>query len=186
VRKNNVARHLGYGFVTYALLDDAKRAVETMDGKQVGGRAVSVSFAKQRGTLEERRKRAGETASPSATPSVAAALPTDTDEATPSEKVPKSAAPKQPTQPRPKLGKLSAEEKHRFVRTVALSGFSDETKAAALKLAKGKAKGKVRAHLLFSLSSGNLCSLGRLKRGYFEIEVFLLRVLRTAFLPVWC
>ena len=134
VRKKGQDRHLGYGFVTYALLDDAKRAVEDMDGKQICGRSVQVSFAKRRAPLDERRLRDQEGAAAEA-------------EAKPEPKekppAPKQDKPEKAPEPRAKVAAASVPgtDKHRFVRTLALGGLTDDNRKAAIK--KAKKAGKV-------------------------------------------
>lgn len=118
VRKSGQDRHLGYGFVTYALLEDSKRAVEEMDGKDLGGRSVHVSFAKARGTLEERRQRASIAASAGTAPSTSKPRL----QPLPQERKSKHSVPKG--------------DKHKFVRTLVLGGLNDASKPAAIKKAK--------------------------------------------------
>jgi len=48
-------RHKGYGFVTYALQEDAERAVQELHGTELGGRKIKVEGAKKRASLEERK-----------------------------------------------------------------------------------------------------------------------------------
>lgn len=43
IKTKGEARHKGFGFVEYALKEDAERAVLEMQGKDVGGRKVLVS-----------------------------------------------------------------------------------------------------------------------------------------------
>jgi RNA recognition motif-containing protein len=133
VRKKGQDRHLGYGFVTYALLDDAKRAVERMNGKPICGRAVQVGFANRRAPLHERRVRGQE-------------VPLETEEKADQEKqTPEKPAPKA-AEPRLKPAAASSllpagSDKHRFVRTLALGGLTEGNRKDAIK--KAKKAGKV-------------------------------------------
>lgn len=38
----------GFGFVEYTSADDAERAIEALDGREIDGRAVNVSVARER------------------------------------------------------------------------------------------------------------------------------------------
>lgn len=42
-------RSRGFGFVTYAKEEDAKKAVETLNGSDIGGRKIFVSEARPQG-----------------------------------------------------------------------------------------------------------------------------------------
>ncbi|MEW5317651.1 MAG: hypothetical protein WDW38_008933 [Sanguina aurantia] len=57
IKTKGEARHKGFGFVEYALKEDADRAVLEMQGKDVGGRKVLVELANTRAPLEQRKRK---------------------------------------------------------------------------------------------------------------------------------
>ncbi|GAV72115.1 RRM_1 domain-containing protein/RRM_6 domain-containing protein [Cephalotus follicularis] len=54
------AKHRGFGYVQFALTEDANRAVELKNSSSVGGRTIAVKHAAHRAPLEQRRSKAGQ------------------------------------------------------------------------------------------------------------------------------
>lgn len=46
VRYPDTGRSKGFGFVTYATIEEAEKAIKSLDGKEITGRAIKVSFAR--------------------------------------------------------------------------------------------------------------------------------------------
>lgn len=46
VRYPDTGRSKGFGFVTFATAEEAEKALEELDGKEIVGRAIKVSFAR--------------------------------------------------------------------------------------------------------------------------------------------
>ena len=57
IRDRETGRSRGFGFVVMASEEDAKRAVSELDGKELQGRAISVSEARERGQGQGRAPR---------------------------------------------------------------------------------------------------------------------------------
>ncbi|GIL62661.1 hypothetical protein Vafri_16848, partial [Volvox africanus] len=57
VRVKDQPKHRGFGFVQYALPEDAERAVTECSGKSLKGRKLQVELADKRAPLEERKKK---------------------------------------------------------------------------------------------------------------------------------
>jgi RNA recognition motif-containing protein len=49
IRDRETSRSRGFGFVVMASEDDARRAISELDGKELQGRSISVSEARERG-----------------------------------------------------------------------------------------------------------------------------------------
>lgn len=152
VKDNRTGRHKGYGFVQYALQEDAERAAQELHGTELGGRKVKIESAKKRAPLEERK-----TGKRKQTTEANEEEPTKVEEGSEDE-VPVAAAKEpvlkksRPEQPKPaeKPAKPAARgkkpqrtpqeiaenlEKHVLVRTVALGGLTPESIDAAVALA---------------------------------------------------
>ncbi|GLI62225.1 hypothetical protein VaNZ11_004822, partial [Volvox africanus] len=57
VRVKDQPKHRGFGFVQYALPEDAERAITECSGKSLKGRKLQVELADKRASLEERKKK---------------------------------------------------------------------------------------------------------------------------------
>eukprot|EP00882_Tetradesmus_deserticola_P032194 GHRQ01036442.1.p1 GENE.GHRQ01036442.1~~GHRQ01036442.1.p1 ORF type:complete len:326 (+),score=93.45 GHRQ01036442.1:105-980(+) len=151
-------KHRGIAFVQYAIPEDAQRAVEELNGKEVAGRRLKIELALKRAPLQERkqRKRAAEDA---AAADDAAGAQGTADEHKPHPAAAAAAAagkgakpPREPSakrqkhQPQPQDATAAAaavvsdeqqpgRDKHKWVRSVALGGLTQQVKSHALQLA---------------------------------------------------
>ncbi|KAH9696355.1 hypothetical protein KPL71_023146 [Citrus sinensis] len=57
VTKKGSNEHRGFGYVQFAVMEDANRAVEMKNGTSVGGRKIGVKHAMHRASLEQRRSK---------------------------------------------------------------------------------------------------------------------------------
>lgn len=55
VKPKESEQHRGFGFVQFAIIEDAKRAVEGKNGSIMGGRKIRVDLAKHRLSFQQRR-----------------------------------------------------------------------------------------------------------------------------------
>lgn len=55
VKPKGSEQHRGFGFVQFAIIEDAKRAVEGKNGSILGGRNIQVDLAKHRPSVQQRR-----------------------------------------------------------------------------------------------------------------------------------
>lgn len=55
VKPKGSEQHRGFGFVQFAIIEDAKRAVEGKNGSIMGGRKIKVDLAKHRPSIQQRR-----------------------------------------------------------------------------------------------------------------------------------
>ncbi|KAK9907300.1 hypothetical protein WJX75_001025 [Coccomyxa subellipsoidea] len=140
--------HKGCGFVTFALQEDAQRAVDELSGKKLGGRTIQVEAAQRRAPFEERkekkRKRTGDapaTTDEAPTATAAAALPSSPQQPpAAAEAAASPAAEPKPRKPKKqRVGQRPAEQKqmgenakHALVRTVALGNLSAGNREQAL------------------------------------------------------
>ena len=153
--KDGSNRHKGYGFVQYALEEDAERAVQELHGTELGGRKLKIEGAKKRATLDERkgkRKQKSEEDVDDEHQEEEEAVVVAEEEKQPALKKPRSAATapvargkKEKKVKNPEELALTS-EKHALVRTVALGGLSTPASIdAAIAFAKEKSENKVEA-----------------------------------------
>lgn len=62
VTQKGLTEHRGFGFVQFAVAEDANRAIELKSGFSVGGRKIGVKHAAHRASLEQRRAKATQVA----------------------------------------------------------------------------------------------------------------------------
>ncbi|KAI3769722.1 hypothetical protein L6452_00835 [Arctium lappa] len=60
VTQKGSTEHRGFGFVQFAVTEDANRAIELKNGSSVGGRTIGVKQATHRAPLEQRRSKGNE------------------------------------------------------------------------------------------------------------------------------
>ncbi|KAE8008564.1 hypothetical protein FH972_005063 [Carpinus fangiana] len=60
VTQKGSTEHRGFGFVHFAVTEDANRAIELKNGSSIGGRKVAVKHAMHRASLEQRRSKANQ------------------------------------------------------------------------------------------------------------------------------
>ncbi|XP_044490540.1 RNA-binding protein 28 isoform X2 [Mangifera indica] len=60
VTKKGSNEHRGFGYVQFAVMEDANRAIEMKNGSSVGGRKIGVKHAMHRAPLEQRRSKAAQ------------------------------------------------------------------------------------------------------------------------------
>ncbi|XP_007042088.2 PREDICTED: RNA-binding protein 28 [Theobroma cacao] len=58
VTKKGSTEHRGFGFVQFAVTEDANRAIDLKNGSSIGGRKIGVKHAMHRAPLEQRRSKA--------------------------------------------------------------------------------------------------------------------------------
>eukprot|EP00887_Chlorella_sp_A99_P007721 scaffold20.g7721.t1 len=139
-------RHLGFGFVQYALEEDTRRAVEELAGRELGGRRLKVEGAIKRAPMKERKKRKAAAAPPAEDGGAAAAKGAQPpgEAAQPLSPPPaKKARPAGKAAARPAAAAGSgaapageADPKHRLVRAVAISCPSAGVLGAAQAMAR--------------------------------------------------
>ncbi|XP_062176647.1 uncharacterized protein LOC133881670 isoform X3 [Alnus glutinosa] len=60
VTQKGSTEHRGFGFVQFAVTEDANRAIELKNGSSIGGRKIAVKHAMHRAPLEQRRSKANQ------------------------------------------------------------------------------------------------------------------------------
>ncbi|KAL0026427.1 hypothetical protein WJX79_009181 [Trebouxia sp. C0005] len=150
VKDKGQTGHKGFGFVQFALPEDAHKAAEQLHNTEFQGRKIKVEPAVKRAPLVERKKRKLGDRDGSAQPGTVAKPATDE---TAAESQQPSAAKVQRTEAASKPPKLSARAskkarkqkegsksaanpKQQLVRTVALGNLKPDTKAQAIALAQ--------------------------------------------------
>ncbi|KAL0051511.1 hypothetical protein WJX82_008930 [Trebouxia sp. C0006] len=159
VKDKGQTGHKGFGFVQFALPEDAQKAAEQLHNTEFQGRKIKVEPAVKRAPLVERKKRKLGDLDGSAQPSTVTKPATDETAAVAKTQQP-AAAKVQQTETAPKPPKLSARAskkarkqkegskpaanpKQQLVRTVALGNLQPDAKAQAIALAQ--AAGKVES-----------------------------------------
>ena len=148
IRKGKSEKHKGYGFVQYALQEDAERSVQEMNGVALGGKKLFVEPAIKRAPLEQRKRKREEN------PIVSVQEEQDTENKEKNVKSQDEQHGDTDTQAlhsknesgiKSKEGPKMSEtlEKHAFVRTIAIGGLNKET--ADLAIAKARALGAVES-----------------------------------------
>ncbi|XP_062076844.1 uncharacterized protein LOC133781780 [Humulus lupulus] len=64
VTQKGSTEHRGFGFVQFAVTEDANRAIELKNGSSVGGRKIGVKHAMHRPSLEQRRSKTSQAPKP--------------------------------------------------------------------------------------------------------------------------
>lgn len=144
IKAGRNGKHKGFGFVQFALEEDAIRATQELNNTDLGGRKIQVESALKRAPLEERKTKRkgaaaegdgeGEKKEPAAKKPRAA----EGDEVA-AEAAVQAASPK--TAPARKRDPAESKAKHALVRTVAVGGLSPATMDAAI--ASARAHGTV-------------------------------------------
>lgn len=130
VKDGRDQRHKGYGFVHYALQEDAERAVQELNGSMLGRRKLKVESAVKRAPMEQRKTKRK------------AASESEVQQTTPQPPFPKrsrtTTAAEKPTSTTKTGQQASSSMKHLLVRTIALGGLTRATIESAIALAKKK------------------------------------------------
>ncbi|KAK4757226.1 hypothetical protein SAY87_007353 [Trapa incisa] len=125
VAKKGSNEHRGFGFVQFAVAEDANRAIELKNGSSVGGRKIGVKHAMHRASLEQRRSKANETSQGDVKEEMKAknkSTESTTEPVAVQQKREKSAAPKK-AMAQGLVDSESCSEKQRVARTVVLGGL---------------------------------------------------------------
>ena len=143
-------RHKGYGFVQFALQEDAERAVQELDGADLGGRKLKVEVAKKRAPLEERKK---ENKKKRDQQKQEQEQQEQEDDESHDEEVEEEQKPPLPPPAKKQRSKdpetlNKTKEKHALVRTLAIGGLTADTVDAAIALVK-KLGGKSVEHVTY-------------------------------------
>ena len=136
--------HKGFGFVQFALEEDAVRAVHEMHGTRLQGRVMKVEGAKKRASFESRKEQKLAEKAPAAVDLEHAAAGDGDGDAPASPTLGKASKKKsRPTRTAEQLE--SSKLKHNLVKTVAVGGLGVEDVEGAMALAKSLtvAAGKV-------------------------------------------
>lgn len=128
--------HKGFGFVQFALEEDAVRAVYEMNGTRLQGRVMKVEGAKKRASFEARKEqKLAEKAPPAVDTENAVAGDGGGDDPVPSPTSLQASKKKsRPTRTTEQLEKSKL--KHNLVKTVAVGGLGVEDVEGAIALAK--------------------------------------------------
>ncbi|KAL4452269.1 hypothetical protein ABPG75_007931 [Micractinium tetrahymenae] len=126
--------HRGFGFVQFAVAEDAARAAAELHGAELAGRKLKVEGAVKRAPLEERKKRKQDAAAAPAQqpPAAAAAAGAEAEAQPPPAKKPR------PARPAAAVARdaAAAEGKHKWLRAVAVGGLTAEAVEAAVQMAR--------------------------------------------------
>ena len=126
--------HKGFGFVQFALEEDAVRAVQEMNGTRLSGRVMKVEGAKKRASFEARKEqKLAEKAAPAVDIENAAAGDGDGLAASPTS----TKAAKKKSRANRTIEQLEKSKlKHNLVKTVAVGGLGAEDVEGAMALAR--------------------------------------------------
>lgn len=151
VKTKDGQKHKGYGFVHYALEDDAERAIEELHGTELAGRKMQVESAVKRAPLEQRKPKRKTTPGEEDATGEENATGEDLERETkdgknkPTEKALRGKTSQKVTQQDEHRGQLDSQgrqdkkkgsEKHVLLRTVALGGLSSAEIDAAVAFCK--------------------------------------------------
>jgi nucleolar protein 4 len=117
--------HKGFGFVQFALEDDAVRSVHELHGTRLNGRVIKVERAHKRASFEERKKVKVQS------------LKADDGDATEKKESPKK---KENKKPRADVDVKERQKKHDLVRTIAIGGLTRNDVDGAIEFAKSLGK----------------------------------------------
>ncbi|PRW57348.1 RNA-binding 28 isoform A [Chlorella sorokiniana] len=131
VRRGKDGPHRGFGFVQFAVAEDAARAAADLHGAELAGRKLKVEGAVKRAPLEERKKRKQDGAAEPAAAEDAAQQPQQQQ-----QPVAKKPRPAKPARQPDAAAVAVAEGKHKWLRAVAVGSLTAETLPAALAMAK--------------------------------------------------
>lgn len=151
VQAKGDAKHKGYGYVQFALREDAAAAVQQLNGTSLGGRKLKVDFAAARAPLAERKRKAEEQGVPGAAkaqrPDAIAGTPPDEPPAAHKQPAREAAAKQRAATSANRAAAprmtAAAAAKQRMVLTVAIGGIPSGRRDAITQLAA--AAGKVVA-----------------------------------------
>jgi len=156
IKDGKGGRHKGYGFVTFALQEDAERAVQELHGTELGGRKIKLEGAQKRASLEDRKtknKRKQPSQDDNEEPAAAEEDAKDAEKGAKSKEKAKPGTAREPAVKKPRQAAAAPSpavvtkkrpakdpekvaknlEKHSLVRTVAYGGLTSESiKAAAI------------------------------------------------------
>ncbi|KAJ6310724.1 hypothetical protein OIU76_015440 [Salix suchowensis] len=132
VAQKGSAEHRGFGFVQFALKDDANRAIEVKNGSSVGGRKIAIKQAMHRASLQQRRAKAAQVQD-----DATKAMDEKGGVASKPEKhvlnVPESGKPREPRKSAKLVTDLTdkenCSEKQRIARTVIFGGLLNDAMA---------------------------------------------------------
>ena len=132
VKKKESGKHKGFGFVQFALEEDAVRAVQELDGTKLEGRTIKVESAQKRASFEERKEKKKQ--------EIKKHAESDGKEESGQAKGDDVQSAVQATQgskqQRPRGEKEDALRKHQLVKTLAIGGLSLDEVSGAIELAK--------------------------------------------------
>lgn len=129
VKKKESGKHKGFGFVQFALEEDAVRAIQELNGTKLEGRTIKVESAQKRASFEERKEKKKQ--------EIKKRGESDGKEEYRDGGGQSAVALREGTKhQRPKGNKEDALKKHQLVKTLAIGGLSPDEVAGAIELAK--------------------------------------------------
>lgn len=141
VRTKGEEKHRGFGFIQFALPEDAERAVKELNGKEFGGRKLQLEIANKKAPLDQRYPKRpkpvlGEDGEPLAEQPAPVAAP---EPAKPTRAKPAAKPPAAKKGPRER----GAEDTQRRARTVAVGRLPEDKTALAAAMRMIKSIGPV-------------------------------------------